>query len=320
MLRSLLTRATAPAVCAGLLWTAAPRPRRRPRRCPGPRHYARPPASPAPTRPVASSVWADRATSTYRALQGHLYQGTDAHRLYLEHTPDKPPTRSTPICGRSARPRRQPSTCRNCRKPEPPTAVTRLSGSTPSSSTTAPDRARATRPYLPAPLGTGGDIYYDDNAVVALSQLDQYEATGDRRLLERAEQVVPVVSRAWDDDATRALPGRHGLVRLAQQQHPGHQRHRPLRPARRPAVRAHPRPHLPRQGRAVVRLGVFVHAQGARPVRQRPRRRRHHQRDAVDLQLGRHDRHRRRALPRHGGHRVPGQGGRGRPRLPGVLE
>ncbi|MEK8173667.1 hypothetical protein NKH77_46455 [Streptomyces sp. M19] len=32
-------------------------------------------------------MWADRATSTYRALQGHLYEGPDHHGLYLEHTP-----------------------------------------------------------------------------------------------------------------------------------------------------------------------------------------------------------------------------------------
>ncbi|MGM0364638.1 glycoside hydrolase family 76 protein, partial [Streptomyces griseoaurantiacus] len=61
--------------------------------------------------------------------------------------------------------------------------------------------------YLPAPLGTGGDTYYDDNAVVALTELDQYEATGDARYLERAERILPVVSRAWDDDTTKACPG-----------------------------------------------------------------------------------------------------------------
>ena len=50
-------------------------------------------------------------------------------------------------------------------------------------------------------------MYYDDNAVVALSQLDQYEATGDRSTLARAENVVPVVTRAWDGDSTKPCTG-----------------------------------------------------------------------------------------------------------------
>jgi rhamnogalacturonyl hydrolase YesR len=50
-------------------------------------------------------------------------------------------------------------------------------------------------------------VYYDDNAVVGLSQLDQYEATGDRTFLRRAEQVVPIVARAWDDDPAKTCPG-----------------------------------------------------------------------------------------------------------------
>ena len=71
MLRSLLTRATAPVVCAGLLWTAAPAHAQTPDR----------------TRPISSGEWADRATSTYRTLQQYFYEGPEAHGLYLEHTP-----------------------------------------------------------------------------------------------------------------------------------------------------------------------------------------------------------------------------------------
>jgi rhamnogalacturonyl hydrolase YesR len=50
-------------------------------------------------------------------------------------------------------------------------------------------------------------VYYDDNAVVGLSELDQYERTGDRGFLNRAERVVPIVARAWDGDTTKACPG-----------------------------------------------------------------------------------------------------------------
>ncbi|MFJ8787975.1 glycoside hydrolase family 76 protein [Streptomyces sp. NPDC102462] len=43
--------------------------------------------------------------------------------------------------------------------------------------------------------------------MVALSQLDPYEHTGDRTFLTRAEQVVAVVTRAWDTDPAKACPG-----------------------------------------------------------------------------------------------------------------
>ncbi len=198
MPRPLFTRAAISVVCAGLLWTATPA------HAEGPAHAA----SPERARPVSSAVWADRATRAYDALQHHLYEGPAQHGLYLEHTPGRPTTPRTPTSGRSARPRRQPSTCSTCRTPGPPTATTRRSGSTrPSSTSPLAARARGTSRILGPPLGTGGDIYYDDNAVVALSQLDQYEATGDPRLLERAERVVPVVARAWDGDGAKSCPG-----------------------------------------------------------------------------------------------------------------
>ncbi|GAA5204253.1 glycoside hydrolase family 76 protein [Streptomyces thinghirensis] len=207
MLRSLLTRATAPAVCAGLLWTAAPAHAVVPAAAPAHATTLAHSASPAPARPVASSVWADRATSTYRALQGHLYQGTDAHGLYLEHTPRQAADPEHSYLW----PFREAAQAAVDMQELPKTGASYRRDAAERFDTVELYHSSGPRPgyasYLPAPLGTGGDIYYDDNAVVALSQLDQYEATGDRRLLERAEQVVPVVSRAWDDDATKPCPG-----------------------------------------------------------------------------------------------------------------
>ncbi|GGY08010.1 hydrolase [Streptomyces minutiscleroticus] len=193
MLRSLLRRATVPAVCAGLLWAAAPAHAQTP-------HPERP-------RPLPAGVWADRATDAYRSLQTHLYEGADQHGLYLEHTPRQAtdpehsflwPFREAAAAAVDMQdlPRTGPAYRRDATERFDTVELYFTSGDRP-----------GYRSYLPAPLGQGGDIYYDDNAVVALSQLDQYEHTGDRRLLKRAEQVVPVVSRAWDGDTAKDCPG-----------------------------------------------------------------------------------------------------------------
>jgi uncharacterized protein YyaL (SSP411 family) len=191
MPRSLLTRAAAPVLCAGLLWTAAPA-------------HAQ---SPAPARPVSSGTWADRATGAYRALQDHLYEGSDHHGLYLEHTPRQAGDQEHSFLW----PFREAA--------QAAVDMQELPGTGPAYRQDAAERfdtaelyfAGGDRPgyasYLPAPLGTGGDTYYDDNAVVALTELDQYEATGEARYLERAERILPVVSRAWDDDTAKACPG-----------------------------------------------------------------------------------------------------------------
>ncbi|MEU9186463.1 glycoside hydrolase family 76 protein [Streptomyces sp. NPDC048484] len=192
MLRSLLRRATVPAVCAGLLWGALPA------------HAQTPEGSP---RPVSSDDWADRATGTYRTLQSQLYEGRDQHGLYLEHTPRQAgdpehsylwPFREAAAAAVDMQelPRTGPAYRRDAAERFDTAELYFTAGERPGYES-----------YLPAPLGTGGDVYYDDNAVVALSQLDQYEATGDRGLLKRAEQVVPVVARAWDGDTAKACPG-----------------------------------------------------------------------------------------------------------------
>jgi uncharacterized protein YyaL (SSP411 family) len=61
--------------------------------------------------------------------------------------------------------------------------------------------------YLPPPLGPGGDIYYDDNAVVALELLRWYRMTGNASLLRQTEQVFPLLTCGWDADASHPCPG-----------------------------------------------------------------------------------------------------------------
>ncbi|MFE2626510.1 glycoside hydrolase family 76 protein [Streptomyces sp. NPDC059374] len=191
MLRSLLTRATAPVVCAGLLWTAAPAHAQTPDR----------------TRPISSGEWADRATNTYRTLQQYFYEGPEAHGLYLEHTPRQ----TTDPEHSYLWPFREAAQAAVDMQELPRTGASYRHDAAERFETAELYLSGGERPgyesSLPAPLGTGGDIYYDDNAVVALTQLDQYEETGDARYLERAERVVPVVSRAWDDDTAKACPG-----------------------------------------------------------------------------------------------------------------
>ncbi|WP_030377239.1 MULTISPECIES: glycoside hydrolase family 76 protein [unclassified Streptomyces] len=191
MPRSLLIRAAASVLCAGLLWTAAPA-------------HAQ---SPAPARPVASGTWADRATGAYRALQDHLYEGPSRHGLYLEHTPRQAGDQEHSFLW----PFREAAQAAVDMQELPRTGSAYRQDAAERLDTAELYHTGGDRPgyasYLPAPLGTGGDTYYDDNAVVALTELDQYEATGDARFLERAERVVPVVSRAWDDDTAKACPG-----------------------------------------------------------------------------------------------------------------
>ncbi|WP_370664480.1 glycoside hydrolase family 76 protein [Streptomyces sp. IBSBF 2507] len=193
MPRPLLRRATVTAVCAGLLWAAAPAQAQTP-------SHARP-------RPVSSGEWADRAVDAYRAMQDHLYEGAGQHGLYLEHTPRQDGDREHSYLW----PFREAAAAAVDMQQLPATGGAYRRDAAERFATAELYFAPGERPgyasYLPAPLGPGGDVYYDDNAVVALSQLDQYEATGDRNLLLRAERVVPVVSRAWDGDTTKACPG-----------------------------------------------------------------------------------------------------------------
>ncbi|WP_031513192.1 glycoside hydrolase family 76 protein [Streptomyces sp. NRRL F-5123] len=194
MLRSTLRHTTVTALCAGLLWTTVPAHAQS-------AHDARPP------RTVTSAQWADRATDAYRALQANLYQGADGHGLYLERAPQQ--------AGDPAHsylwPMREATAAAVDMQQLPKTGPSYRRDATQRFDTVELYFAPGDRPgyqsYLPAPLGSGGDAYYDDNAVVGLSELDQYEATGDSTYLDRAEQVVAVVTRAWDDDGAKACPG-----------------------------------------------------------------------------------------------------------------
>ncbi|WP_328904206.1 glycoside hydrolase family 76 protein [Streptomyces sp. NBC_00441] len=152
--------------------------------------------------------WKDRAVNTYTALQRHLYQGKENHGLYQEATPH----RDTDNAHSYLWPMREAAA-----------ATVDMAGLPGSGGRYTADAAerfttlelyfepRDGRPgydsYLPAPLGQGGDVFYDDNSVVGLTLLDQYQATGDASYLHRAELTFDIVSRGWDDDPAEECPG-----------------------------------------------------------------------------------------------------------------
>lgn len=146
--------------------------------------------------------------NTYTALQRHLYQGKENHGLYQEATPH----RDTDNAHSYLWPMREAAA-----------ATVDMAGLPGSGGRYTADAAerfttlelyfepRDGRPgydsYLPAPLGQGGDVFYDDNSVVGLTLLDQYQATGDASYLHRAELTFDIVSRGWDDDPAEECPG-----------------------------------------------------------------------------------------------------------------
>lgn len=189
MVKTPLPAALALAVLAGALW-------------------ATPAAAADSDRQTAPSTWAERATASYRSLQQHLYQGPQEHGLYLEKTP-----------------RTEPENAHSYLWPLREAAAATVDMSELPRSGDRYDRDAAERfttlrlyfnprdgrsgydSYLPAPLGQGGDVFYDDNAVVGLTFLDQYRTTGNKLYLERAAETYRVVTRAWDTDPAKPCAG-----------------------------------------------------------------------------------------------------------------
>ncbi|MFJ8752995.1 glycoside hydrolase family 76 protein [Streptomyces sp. NPDC102441] len=166
------------------------------------------PAAAADREETAPSTWAHRAEVTYDSLQQHLYQGSQEHGLYLEKTPRKegenPHSYLWPL---------REAAAATVDMSELPRVGARYERD-------AAERFTALRlyfdprdgrpgydSYLPAPLGQGGDVFYDDNAVVGLSFLDQYRSTGEEAYLDRALETYSVVSRGWDEDPAKPCPG-----------------------------------------------------------------------------------------------------------------
>jgi len=61
--------------------------------------------------------------------------------------------------------------------------------------------------YPPPLNGDGGDLYYDDNAWVAVPLLQYHRLTGDPAGLAAARRVFDFLLSGWDDDPTHGAPG-----------------------------------------------------------------------------------------------------------------
>ncbi|PZF54107.1 hydrolase [Curtobacterium sp. MCSS17_008] len=167
----------------------------------------------APQTALAASaapdpVWQQRASATYDAMQDHLYTGAAGHGLYRENTDT---TVGNPYSFLwEYREATQAALDLQGMDAVGPAwanaAVARVDGF---------ERYHAVRPggragyesYLPAPIGTGGDVYYDDNAVVGLSLVSQYQATSDPGYLDRARGAFDIAVRGWNPDTTLTCPG-----------------------------------------------------------------------------------------------------------------
>jgi hypothetical protein len=152
----------------------------------------------------AASVWTDRATQAYQALQRSLY----VDPLYRENAPaqagDNPYSYLWSY--------REASTATLSLYGAPgSSAVSRGDVSTRFTNFHAYWQDTPGRPgyasYVTPPLGSGGDLFYDDNAITGLEFVRGYHATGDGSLVPHAVDALNAVIRGWDTDTSRPCPG-----------------------------------------------------------------------------------------------------------------
>jgi hypothetical protein len=166
--------------------------------------------SAAADQPASASrtVWAHRATASYDALQRYLYLGNAQHHLYQEKYPHESGDNTYSYLW----PMREA------------TAATIDLTVVPGSGRTYDDDVRnrfsalqaywntdreppGYASYVVPPLGGGGDLFYDDNAIVGLEFVRHYRLTHKASARLRAEQVFEVLTKGWDTDASHPCPG-----------------------------------------------------------------------------------------------------------------
>ena len=152
----------------------------------------------------AGNVWADRAEDSYQAMQQYLY--VDGH--YLEKYPrqegENPYSYLWPMREATAAAIDVANTPGNSRyRKDIPKRFDTLE----TYYGVRNDKA-GYQSYVPPPLGGGGDIFYDDNAIVGLEHVRRYAFSHDRDHLADAKRAFAAVIRGWND---RDLPCPGGM-------------------------------------------------------------------------------------------------------------
>ena len=156
----------------------------------------------------ADDVWQQRASATYDAMQDHLYTGAAGHGLYRENT-DTTVGNPYSYLWEYREATQAALDLQGIADVGPAyrnAAAARVAGFEHYFADPTGHRP-GYESYLPAPLGTGGDVYYDDNAVVGLSFVSEYRATEDPAYLDSARAAFDVAVRSWNTDTTLACPG-----------------------------------------------------------------------------------------------------------------
>ncbi|MFG1610779.1 glycoside hydrolase family 76 protein [Actinoplanes sp. NPDC049265] len=147
----------------------------------------------------ATSPWTGRATSAYRSLQQHLYLDP----LYQEDYPRQAGDNTYSYLW----PYREATTATLSLHEAPGNRAvdrrdlaTRFAGF-------GSYFSSGYHSYVVPPLGAGGDLFYDDNAIVGLEFVRGFHATGDKKLIPHAVDALDAVRRGWDTDMSRPCPG-----------------------------------------------------------------------------------------------------------------
>jgi hypothetical protein len=155
-------------------------------------------------------VNAERATSTYEALQRHLYdRRTRSYRKAVHRWSGTPETlwpyanawsATCALAGLESVGQRYREDLGD--RLEGVLAFTRDRSAALEGSGPVAFESRVAPPH-----GEGGETYYDDNAWVALAALHQHRITGDGRLLRLAERVFAFLASGWSEEERWAHAG-----------------------------------------------------------------------------------------------------------------
>lgn len=146
----------------------------------------------------AENVWSQRAEASYEALQTYLYLGPEQHNLYLERYPKQAEDNAFSYLW-------------------PMREATAASIDIGRDIDTRFDALElywgewkgldGYLSYVPPPIGGGGDIFYDDNAIVGLEYVRWHAITRDPAALAQARKAFSVVERAWSTDTSLPCAG-----------------------------------------------------------------------------------------------------------------